>query len=210
MEKERKKNWEESEGRNVVVRRKRRRREDGNKTKKKMKTKRRKGWRKNGERPIGRVSWEKEEGWDRGEKRKGRGWSGATRRDWERGLKVGKPWRISAQLHPTVTAAAVSRPRTFVRRGFRVRWRIVSARECREREREREREDHRRLSFIDQLILPAVLWPAIVNNRRWSTSGPSTTPSLRGPLRNGESSDDHFYPPLFIFSAPLFASALGW
>lgn len=31
------------------------------------------------------------------------------------GLKVGKPWRISAQLHPTVTAAAVSRPRIFVR-----------------------------------------------------------------------------------------------
>ena len=31
-------------------------------------------------------------------------------------LKVGgKPWRISAQLHPTVTAAAVSRPRIFVR-----------------------------------------------------------------------------------------------
>lgn len=111
--------------------------EDGNvmnKTKK-MKTKRRKGWRKNGERPIGRVSWGKEEGWDRGEKRKRRGWSGATRRDWERGLEVGKPWRISAQLHPTVTAAAVSRPRTFVRRGFRVRWRIASTRECRERER---------------------------------------------------------------------------
>ena len=42
-----------------------------------------------------------------------------------------------------------------------------------------------------------------------STSRPSTTPSLRGPLRNGESSDDHFYPPLFIFSAPLFASAFG-
>lgn len=65
------------------------------------------------------------------------------------GLEVGKPWRISAQLHPTVTAAAVSRPRTFVRRGFRVRWGIASAREC--------REDHRRLSFIDQLILRAVL-----------------------------------------------------
>lgn len=31
------------------------------------------------------------------------------------GWGVGKPWRISAQLHPTVTAAAVSRPRTFVR-----------------------------------------------------------------------------------------------